>query len=240
MRLLKFLSEQEEFEGCNKIKNFYAGTKFLRLFRGMKNAPDSGKLVPPTNREPRDSNKFFHDSMNNAFKVVFGKPLRSCSVFCTGDRSFAKEYGSLYRIYPSDDFEVYWSPKVVDLFLYGPEEWGYNTSEKLMANFIWGISSEKSPSKRYFDKWVSELPIPTAQEALNIVKTDCPVEYDKAIKNNKIDDWLNLARAVLAKYPNCMVNFVKDCYQKGDIKSAIRSENEIMLTCSFYYYKKSF
>lgn len=45
--------------------------------------------------------------MNEALKNVFGKFLRSCSLFCTGNKNQASVYGNVYKIYPSNDFEFY-------------------------------------------------------------------------------------------------------------------------------------
>lgn len=37
------------------------------------------------------------------------------------------------------------------------------------------------------------------------------------------------------KFPNALTNLVKQIYVKGNYEQAIKSGNEIMVTCSYYY-----
>lgn len=63
---------------------------------------------------------------------------------------------------------------------------------------------------------------------------------NKALSESEITEAKN---AVLTKYPNCAADFIKANYKKGttqkDFEEAAKSKKEIMITASFYCYKKA-
>lgn len=238
MRLLNFLKEQEEFTGCSKIENFYSKNSG-KLYRGMKNAPNEGKIVTIQDRKPKDSTLWFHKNMDKAFIAVFGKPLRSCSVFCTGNAFMTRAYGKTYTIYPSDDFEVYWSPKIVDLYESNPADAKTShTNEDWAMAAVWALGIEKEAHEddikyRLRESGESDY----TDEIFTFLEAEFPELYAATSSHDRASDWKDLAAWVLKKYPNCITNFVKSAYQKGNLEAAIKSGNELMITCSYYYYR---
>ena len=70
-------------------------------------------------RNPVDTSKELHKTLDTAFEDKFGVPLRSESIFGGFDGYFmADTYGYPFLLFPVGDYQVYWSKKVADLFCY--------------------------------------------------------------------------------------------------------------------------
>lgn len=123
MRLLNFINEKmtdididEVRKNCSEILKIYSGTN-KRLYRGLYIETDNiFKTKGPEKRRPVDSSKELHAFANNGFKKVFGKNLRSQSVFCANNLHLVDNYGNVYVIFPSNNFETYWSPFIKDFY----------------------------------------------------------------------------------------------------------------------------
>lgn len=92
---------------------------YLPLYRGMvlDNEKTITKMQVNKQRSPTMSSMFYHEEYNKYFLKHFNKPYRSCSVFSTGNKFQAKEYGDPFVIYPIGKFDFCWSPHMEDLFL---------------------------------------------------------------------------------------------------------------------------
>lgn len=130
-RLIKFLNESkyEQFNIENQslletfIKNdckqfLKEASKDTLLYRGMNldNEHFFYKFKTNKNREPKDSSKEFHNLLDLGFKQVFGKKLRSETVFAIGSKTVSEEYGNPYVCIPCDNYKIYWSPKIDDIY----------------------------------------------------------------------------------------------------------------------------
>lgn len=230
MRLLKFLKEswqmEEEMELWNAIDKDCS--KFIKqanetLYRGAYYDGDLGiiKADIRQDREPRGTLLHVHDLMNYSFKEVFGLPLRSCTLFCTGSRDVAEEYGDVYIIYPSNDFQVYWSPYVDDL-LGVPDDAAFRLASP-EAQMLLSFTGKTVGSWSLFESNCRKYP--KLKELAN-------EEFSEVLKTKNEE---KIFRAVSEKYPDALIPWIRKVYKKGDINRAMRSGNEIMLDASFYY-----
>ena len=86
------------------------------LFRGLRTHKTSVTgQVRLDNRKPMSSPQHIHVKMNDIFKEKYGSEFRN-AMFCTGRYSMASAYGTVYYIFPEQDFKFLWSPKVYDLY----------------------------------------------------------------------------------------------------------------------------
>jgi hypothetical protein len=58
-----------------------------------------------------------HEELNEYFIDKFGWAARSEGLFTTGSIQFAKIYGTVFQIYPADDYQFLWSPAIQDLYM---------------------------------------------------------------------------------------------------------------------------
>lgn len=93
------------------------------LYRGFTS--DQGlvkKIVPRTDRTPRDTSRDTHNNFNIAFHKLYGvKDIRSKAVFCTGRKGDARYYGNeenIYVIFPVNGYTYWWNESIEDI---GPE-----------------------------------------------------------------------------------------------------------------------
>lgn len=125
MQLLKQLHEQnQQIEQMaeaiiNDCKPYLQhGTYASKpLYRGMGKASELflTKAVRRTDRHPLATDKTIHDLYNEYFQRKFGYPYRN-GVFATSHHAQAKNYGTVYHIFPIGQFQVCWSPIVEDLY----------------------------------------------------------------------------------------------------------------------------
>lgn len=235
MRLLNFLNEDLSDEiideikaNCSKILGTYGKTKKF-IYRGEDSGTPFISQEIPKNRKPRDSIPQFHDILNSSFKNIFGKNLRSESIFCIGSLSYASEFGFPYVIFPYDDFNVYWSPTINDI---AAGSW-IRYVEKIKDKNIVAFMMIRCLSYKYAD-----------------FGKDYIKNHVDDIKNNEIEEklyqffktknWYNSAEKlkicenIIKAYPNCGDAFVKKFYKKGNVEKAIESNCEMMITGSKY------
>lgn len=179
------------------------------------------------NRKPVDSIEYIHDILNNAFKNVFNKKLRSESIFCVGDRHYASSFGNVFIIFPTDDFNVYWSDIINDI---ASPIWLYDTTitneknEDILAFLVIRCLTYRHPPKKVdtiMDDFISKL--------------DKIPDINSDILNMNIKYKTKIAEEIEFLNPNCATEFVNKYYQKGNLTSAIKSDNELMITGSKYY-----
>lgn len=233
MRLLKFLSEELTVADLEKLCPKTANK--VDLYRGVENIRGNfGKVIIEKNRTPLNSDIEFQAILNSGFKAVFGIPVRSECVFCTGLEREAKGYGTVIKIYPSDDFTAYWSGSIQDLYALSPMSSFLQINELAPFIAIWCLISEKkafrkAPSLKYnLDSW------PAAKK---ILEKDFPNYLD-----NYPESAFKTVQEILKKYPDAVKYFVRTAYQKGntlqDLQRAAKSRNEVMITGSYYCWVK--
>ncbi len=95
---------------CNK------GDKNI-LYRGTnQDIKDFIVKIPRIDREPRNTDIYYHNLFNKAFFEIFGWRARSRAIFVTSEIKVIKQYGNPYMVIPFDGFKFLWSPKIKDLY----------------------------------------------------------------------------------------------------------------------------
>lgn len=121
MRLIELSENIETFwdeieSNCSDIFKLMYDTKEC-LYRGASGKPEYFKAVPRENRSPRDSNhegQIVYDFYLDKLGI---KAKRSNSIFVTNDFNHAKDFGSVYVIFPVDGFSYSWSQTESDIII---------------------------------------------------------------------------------------------------------------------------
>ena len=90
-------------------------TKF-HLYRGIKINYTALKVIPRTERMPKDTPIEMHNLFDNIAKEMFGWKPRAQGVFATGGTYQAQTYGTVYEIYPIGNFKFLYAPNVHDFY----------------------------------------------------------------------------------------------------------------------------
>lgn len=110
---------------CKQFLNV-AKISRLVLYRGIgqpKRRVDVGFVGnPPAARPTKSSSSYMQKYIDKALSERGFKSFRGNSIFCTARSGFAQEFGSLYLIFPFDDYSFMWSPTHDDIVL--PEVFG--------------------------------------------------------------------------------------------------------------------
>ena len=118
--LLEELSDDEILEILERdCQQFLESCDNRFLYRGSKTESKEKtlhKVKTRKDRAPRDMNGNTHVLIDNYFEKKYGIRYRSASVFTTGSKENAEDYGSAYAVFPIGEFSFIWSPNVVDLY----------------------------------------------------------------------------------------------------------------------------
>lgn len=85
------------------------------MYRGINRPTWQPTYKVRKNREPRNSGKELHDALNVALVKQTGIKHRSESIFVTGSKIDAVEYGSVHYIFPIGDFKFAYLDNVDDV-----------------------------------------------------------------------------------------------------------------------------
>jgi len=127
------------------VSAFKAQSPVDLLYRGIKN-PKNGLysiLNVRKDRKPLSTPESVTKILDAEFLKYFGIKARTQTLFCTGLDGYAKEYGALYSIFPIGDFDLIWSPEIIDLFVTLPDN-----PEKLPPDEIIDLIDVKNNYKR--------------------------------------------------------------------------------------------
>lgn len=119
---VKALVEKSCMPFLEKVGGFENAVFKNPLFRGVNFfMHDPVKTVEVAqNRKPVDTPEEIHNIINTWFLKRTGVPFRSASVFCTGDWSEARRYGSgeghVVTVIPAGKFNYCWSPIYNDMY----------------------------------------------------------------------------------------------------------------------------
>jgi len=89
-------------------------------YRGIPGAKNALFMRKNTRRDrrPKDSTKHLHDIWDEWFNKKFGFNARSQSIFITGNRSEASNYGDIYLVYPIGKYYGYLSTRGISDLLH--------------------------------------------------------------------------------------------------------------------------
>lgn len=133
-------------------------TQGLEVYRGVRLSSGLSSFIKKTrtDRSPSDTEPSRQHIFNLLLQYAGSNVSRNNSIFCTGSRETAEDYGKVFVVFPIGNFEYAWSPKYADwtrhmdyaqlmrmlkpeLFAYqgDPDEIGneINSSEKLINLF---------------------------------------------------------------------------------------------------------
>lgn len=134
----------------------------LFIFSGRNYKGDWFKGKVRTDRRPTDTNLELHNDLNKEFVKKFGYPVRSASIFCSGDQGVAESYGDSYFIFPIGNFKFVWSPDISDLFLHIRDEYGANSRNingihtAMTDEFFRHSNDIEDEFAKYHDEWSEE------------------------------------------------------------------------------------
>ena len=163
-------------------------------------------IVPRIDRRPKDVSKLLHKLSDMYFKTKFGIAYRSNSFFCTGNKSFASDYGSVCLIFPIGDFNFCWSPAVHDF--YSPSL--NDVYERHEIDCIIAVENEFDVRMEYDGSWIDNV----TNEYLGYFEGEIMHEIVENELFKKISTYMD-----------------KKEYKNTDLSAAILSGNEIMLSC---------
>lgn len=86
------------------------------LYRGQNCPPIFKKYVVKKNRPPKNLRQEIHAALDEAFEKMTGIKYRSESVFASGSKQTAKEYGMPCLFFPKGRYDYIWSPIINDPF----------------------------------------------------------------------------------------------------------------------------
>lgn len=203
----------KELKGCNKF-----------LYRGVnENFSKITKQDVRKNRKPKSSSLSYHNYLNKFFQYAYKIPLRSESIFCTGDIRTSEMYGNVFIVFPLNNYKIYWSLEICDLFtirLRTGKCYAVLSKQKqliidyFMLKFYYDyMEYNKNMEKKFYEEYKLMFNEP----------------YDETSKN-----WKNIYSLKFAQ--GFVFENMKQFYKIGDLKSAINSLNEIMLHTSQVFY----
>lgn len=218
MKFSNFLYEKENFDHlinslkkeCKPILDFYKKNNWKKLlFRGIPDySEEIEKRKVRKNRQPFDTDEEIHEILNEYFIKKFNLPLRSISLFCSGNWDMADAYGDVFIIFPTGKFDCYWSEKIQDLWkelTNGPRGERYY----VYSHPLWAQK----------EKWKFEFKTRNSQ-----------FDSEKSISEYLKDEEKNWYEK-----KDKLFGTLVDKYQKGSIEKAINFNGELMIVCDEYY-----
>jgi len=88
----------------------------IPVYRGQNVPTVFKKYTVNKNRQPKNLNQEIHAALDEAFEKMTGIRYRSESVFASGCKKTAKEYGRPCLFFPKGKYEYIWSPIINDPF----------------------------------------------------------------------------------------------------------------------------
>lgn len=119
----QFITEEQEFDfdkflaDCKPFFEEIKGIDWRYLpYHGTKNVPDDWRILKHKVRaEPRDTNRFIHDFVNDYLEKKFKWRAREDGIFVTGRYAVAAiYYGVATHIIPVGKYQYIWSPQIED------------------------------------------------------------------------------------------------------------------------------
>lgn len=203
------------------------------LYRGIDNYDDIAIHQIRTDRRPLDTNPFLHDLYNDSLKKAGFTAIRTNSMFCTGKKAIASQYGAVYVIFPIGNFAYTWSSSYTDLT---------NSTSRIMSNGGFKFKNIDEPVLS-----VDDLDLVYASEKEEFAKHNFPEKFSYNFMVDKIlpvtgsdkEIWFRTVdKQIISKKlkldQSALVNNFKENYRVDDLPEAIDSGSEIMIAGSSY------
>jgi hypothetical protein len=90
----------------------------MPLYRGTFDSLKEPVTIVPVRKDrlPMTTHRAIHELIDQWFAEQCGIKFRSQSLFASGDRSMAQNYGATAIVVPCGDFDFAWSPEYADLY----------------------------------------------------------------------------------------------------------------------------
>lgn len=199
------------------------------LYRGIHD--DENIIIKDirTDREPTDMSKYFHHLYDDTLKRAGFTASRSNSMFVTGKKSIAEQYGYLMIVFPIGHFEYTWSRSYSDLlnvlpsiYLNGGIEFKNADKNILTVEDIDMLPSElgdiKVPKKFSFNYMKNVIFKESGHNIRLWLRSD---NIDSVCQKLEIDQ-------------SVLINEFKNSYSDTNLVDAIESGSEIMVAGSSY------
>jgi hypothetical protein len=194
-----------------------------------------------TDRKPKDTSWNAHIILDDIFYNKFKVRVRSESVFVTGKYDFASSYGnSVYGIFPNGtNYKIIWSNSVQDLYsnVVDSGEYSYlGEDEEFIAQDLIRDTNDSI----YNDAQETLTSDFEKSHSIDDYETEEKYEEDMGVfVDSHMDDIIySLAKeeAVRIKEKNIddITDLINHSYEEGDLKRAIMSHNEVMLSGKSY------
>lgn len=194
------------------------------LFRGMHDVKEhrmtevSGTRL----REPKDSSKMLHQTLDDHLAKKFGYPYRSKGVFCSAKESIAESYGKACLIFPVGDFKYAFSTIIEDAYVDLDPKGGWSLKHRILETF----------REELYEEFMQNF-----KGAADLPKQEIEHEYQKFLSNKFgrshyeiTADWWNILARWLDKE-----NPYQDHGLNGMLHGMGISSTEIMIQCEKYY-----
>jgi hypothetical protein len=227
------------------MNSFRIDLKTPMLFSGRKNREPYFTRSIRTDRYPRDTPPQAHNFMDEVFYKAFGVRARSNSIFVVGKVEEAKNYGKVYGIFPNGtNYKIIWSPKVDDLYA---RAFDYGDFTNIGSDFDELARHMGSDDYELRDSVHDRLGEMFDSENSKHDFLDDKGNFDHNKYNEARDiyidhnfDWMirdmamEKARDIVFNEESEFKKLVQKDYKEGDLRGAILSNNEIMLSGKSY------
>ena len=205
-------------ELVREIKHFDVDHSFL--LSGRDNREDFFLKKVRQDRDPMDISQELQELIDDEFYKEFKIHPRSTSIFCTGRRSVATNYGNPYMVFPVNKYTYLWSKHISDLFTQWVED-----SDNYISNpdeFVEEVLSDELYNK-----------------ATEFMNNDIPDDLEEGEEEHQ--EWIDDHYSEYEEYArNEMVNEIEqnnddnlsalvNKYTDKHLGNAIISGNEIMV-----------
>lgn len=220
------------------------------LYRGFATETSPDRMIrkkPRKLRKPKDTSPEIQKVVDKIFMEKFGWKPRAQGVFATSDFYNAEMYSRgqlVHIIFPFDGFEYLWSPKIEDLYTDVLEK-GYSyVGMKYELEF--GPDSGNGVWKKG-KKTVKKLEsLPNYWDEYDDNEYNYDLErYEYANVVSFSDDdgetyweerWVWVPVVTLEEFCNEMLSKeISKEYKDTNLAAAIKSGNEVMILCKYYY-----
>jgi len=239
---------------CKYFINEYKKTGLagkIWFYRGSeKKLPKIGidKIKVRKNRRPRDTPQEIHEMIDSAFKDAFGWYVRSEGVFTISYKSSAKVYGTPYLFFPVGKYKYVWSTNIEDIFEHLDAKFDL---EGMSAPYQYGLdySVEDDYERRYGEGgegyWEYEGETvgysgdtrEDAEEAA--IDIFGPEDFDPGllewIPELDLESYIEDREEERKGGIEFEILKIIDTYTDKDMKGALKSYNETVFKCDYYY-----
>jgi hypothetical protein len=232
------------------LKNFRPGPTAGMMWSGRDSSDVSAVKRIRNDRRPKDTPEHQHDYMDDAFHQQFGVRYRSNSIFVTGKIADAESYGSnVYGIFPAkNNYSFIHSNRIRDLWTDVLENNSYIGMEE--SDIIDSIIDDYNyngddDAREYLTDQFHEMNSQDGED-FQYEDEDGDMVFDEIEWDSQLDDYIDnnideYTRQRAEEEASLKMSNVEDdvydavrTYKENDLKGAINSESEIMLSGSSY------